>query len=158
MKIATLLLALPLGLTGGAAVRAEPPPKDPKLVVMIAVDQYAWSLFQRYRPTYAGGMRRLADGRVFLGYQSHASTETCPGHSTLLTGDHPLPARGSWPTTAYDRDSGSNVYCVSVDGVADPLAKGPANLKTDTLGGWLRARHPEARVTTISRARTGRRS
>ena len=23
------------------------------------------------------------------GYQSHAATETCPGHSTILTGDHP---------------------------------------------------------------------
>src|SRR5689334_21340821 len=139
MKIATLLLALALGFSGGAAVQAAPPPKDPKLVVAIAVDQYAWSLFQRYRPTYTGGLRRLADGRVYLGYQSHASTETCPGHSTLLTGDHPS-RTGIVANTWYDRDSGSSVYCVSVDGVADPLAKGAGNLKVDTLGDWLRAR------------------
>src|SRR5262245_12111165 len=67
MKTATLLVALVLGLAGGgAAAQASPPPKDPKLVVAIAVDQYAWSLFQRYRPTYTGGLKRLADGQVFL--------------------------------------------------------------------------------------------
>jgi predicted AlkP superfamily pyrophosphatase or phosphodiesterase len=149
MKIATLLLALAVSLSGAAAAQAAPPPKDPKLIVAIAVDQYAWSLFQHYRPTYTGGLRRLGDGRVFLGYQSHASTETCPGHSTLLTGDHPS-RTGIVANTWYDRDSGSAVYCVSVDGVADPLAKGASNLKVDTLGDWLRAKHPDARVTSIS--------
>lgn len=148
MKIATLLSALVLGLAGGAA-QAAPPPKAPKLVVAISVDQYAWSLFQRYRPTYTGGLKRLAEGRVYLGYQSHASTETCPGHSTLLTGDHPS-RTGIVANSWYDRDSGSSVYCVSVDGVADPLAKGPGNLKVDTLGDWLRAKRPDARVTAVS--------
>jgi predicted AlkP superfamily pyrophosphatase or phosphodiesterase len=149
MKFATLLLALVFGLAGGVGAHASPPPKDPRLVVAISVDQYAWSLFQRYRPTYTGGFRRLADGRVFLGYQSHASTETCPGHSTLLTGDHPS-RTGIVANTWYDRQTGSSVYCVSVAGVADPRAKSAANLKVDTLGDWLRARHPEARVISIS--------
>jgi len=149
MKIASLLAALVVGVGASAAAQPAPPPKDPKLVVAIAVDQYAWSLFQRYRPTYTGGLKRLAGGRVFLGYQSHASTETCPGHSTLLTGDHPS-RTGIVANNWYDRDNGSNVYCVSVSGVADPLAKGPENLKVDTLGDWLRAKHPDARVTSIS--------
>lgn len=149
MKIAALLSALAFTVTGGASAQASPPPKEPKLVVAIAVDQYAWSLFQRYRPTYVGGLKRLGEGRVFLGYQSHASTETCPGHSTLLTGDHPS-RTGIVANNWYDRDSGSSVYCVSVSGVADPLAKGASNLKVDTLGDWLRAKHPDARVTSIS--------
>ena len=36
------------------------------------------------------GWRGSRRGTVFRnGYQSHAATETCPGHSTILTGDHP---------------------------------------------------------------------
>ena len=37
-----------------------------------------------------GWLARLGQGMAFHnGYQSHAATETCPGHSTILTGDHP---------------------------------------------------------------------
>src|SRR5690606_39584258 len=33
---------------------------------------------------------RSASGVVFpAGYQAHGATETCPGHSTILTGNHP---------------------------------------------------------------------
>ena len=47
-------------------------------------------LFDEYRPQFTGGLARLARGTVFHnGYQSHAATETCPGHSTILTGDRP---------------------------------------------------------------------
>ena len=148
MKIARWLTALMLSLAGAAA-QASPPPKAPRLVVAISVDQYAWSLFEHYRPTYEGGLMRLSRGRVFLGYQSHAATETCPGHSTLLTGDHPS-RTGIVSNNWYDRETGARVYCVSVPGVSDPLAKGASHLKVDTLGDWLRARRPEARVTSVS--------
>ncbi len=149
MKITTLLAALVLGLTAGAPALAAPPPRAPRLVVAISVDQYAWSLFQRYRPTYAGGLKRLSEGRVFLGYQSHAMTETCPGHSTLLTGDHPN-RTGIVANNWIDRATGARVYCAAVPGVADPRARGAANLKVDTLGDWLRARRPAARVASVS--------
>ncbi len=37
-----------------------------------------------------GGFKRLLDGVVFpSAYQGHADTETCPGHSTILTGFRP---------------------------------------------------------------------
>src|SRR5437764_10690395 len=65
-------------------------PAAPKLLVVISVDQFSANLFDEYRPQFTGGLARLATGTVFRnGYQSHAATETCPGHSTLLTGDHP---------------------------------------------------------------------
>ncbi len=76
-----------------AATSATAAPPRPKLVVAISVDQFALNLFQRYRPTFTGGLKRLGDGLAFTGYQSHAATETCPGHSTILTGDHPAPHR-----------------------------------------------------------------
>src|SRR5258706_11536623 len=69
---------------------AQAPAAPPKLLVVISVDQFSADLFDEYRPQWTLGLARLAGGTVFRnGYQSHAATETCPGHSTLLTGDHP---------------------------------------------------------------------
>src|SRR3954465_5966565 len=65
-------------------------PAPPKLLVVISVDQFSANLFDEYRPQFTAGLARLASGPDFKnGYQSHAMTETCPGHSTILTGDHP---------------------------------------------------------------------
>src|SRR5688500_17430851 len=79
------LLALPLA---GAAAAA--PSDPPKLIVAISVDQFSTDLFLQYRPHFDGGLQRLSGGVVFpMGYQSHNATETCPGHSTILTGSRP---------------------------------------------------------------------
>src|SRR2546426_12502198 len=73
-----------------ASQSAAQAPAPPKLLVVISVDQFSANLFDEYRPQFTGGFARLATGTVFRnGYQSHAATETCPGHSTILTGDHP---------------------------------------------------------------------
>ena len=128
---------------------APAPPLAPKLVVAISVDQFSLDLFQKYRPTFTGGLKRIGAGRAYVGYQSHAATETCPGHSTLLTGMHPSHT-GIVANSWYDRASASTVYCVSVDGVADPEARGSAKLKVDTLGDWLKAARPAARSIAVS--------
>ena len=58
----------------------------PKLIVAISVDQFSADLFSEYRPYFTGGLKRLSSGAVFpSAYQSHAATETCPGHSVLMT-------------------------------------------------------------------------
>src|SRR4051794_17380914 len=73
-----------------AQVSAQLPPGAPKLLVVISVDQFSADLFDEYRPQFRGGLARIASGAAFRnGYQSHAATETCPGHSTILTGAHP---------------------------------------------------------------------
>ena len=128
---------------------AAPPPPQPKLVVAIAIDQFSAELFQRYRASFTGGLRRLSDGIAFTGYQSHAATETCPGHSTILTGRHPA-ATGIVANTWFDTKTGSSVYCVAVRGTADPDARGPQNLRVPTLGEWLKQAEPQARVVAIS--------
>ncbi|HET9510729.1 MAG TPA: alkaline phosphatase family protein, partial [Sphingomonas sp.] len=66
------------------------PKTAPKLVVVISVDQFSGDVFNEYRRYFTGGFARLQDGVVFpAGYQSHAATETCPGHSTITTGVRP---------------------------------------------------------------------
>ena len=126
---------------------AAPPPS--KLVVAISVDQFGLELFERYRPTYTGGLKRLGDGLAYTGYQSHAATETCPGHSTILTGEHPSHT-GIVANSWYERATGSTVYCVSVDGDADPNARGPGKLRVSTLGDWLKRTRPGARSIAVS--------
>jgi predicted AlkP superfamily pyrophosphatase or phosphodiesterase len=147
--IRSCLAGLVAALVAATPLWAKPRPAAPpaKLVVAISVDQFALDLYRRYRPTYVGGLKRLSEGLVFTGYQSHAATETCPGHSTILTGDHPA-RTGIVANTWYDRATGSRVYCVSVPG--DPEARGPGRLKVDTLGDWLKRAHPGARSVAVS--------
>ena len=89
-----LILAGILGLLATASPAIQPRPRaaqaPPRLVIAISVDQLSADLFDQYRPHFTGGLARLARGTAFRnGYQAHAMTETCPGHSTILTGSHP---------------------------------------------------------------------
>jgi len=135
-------------LTAAPAPAAAAP--RPRLIVAISVDQFAASVYARYRNGYDAGLRRISSGIAFpAGYQSHASTETCPGHSTLLTGDHPSHT-GIIGNTWFDRSAGTSVYCVAVAGTGDPFARGPQRLKATTLGDWLKRKYRGSRVISIS--------
>jgi len=137
------------------AIAQAPPP--PKLLVVISVDQFSANLFDEYRPQFTGGLARLASGTVFdRAYQSHANTETCPGHSTILTGDHPartgiigntwfdqsVPREDKWVYCAEDErtpGSSSTHYKVS-----------PLHLMVPTLGDLMKARWPGSRNVAVS--------
>lgn len=135
---------------------AATPPKKPDLVVMVAVDQFGSALFNRWRSRLSGGLARLErEGIVYdHGYQSHGITETCPGHSTLLTGK--TPARtGIVGNSWFDASTGKNVYCLYApenNDALDPKAVkvGPGNITTSTLGDWLKEKSPQSRVVAVS--------
>lgn len=142
-------------LAAGAAHAAEPKPA-PKLVMVISVDQFSANLFNQYRSRYTAGLRTLTnEGLVYAnGWQSHAASETCPGHSTILTGKHPnktgIPAN-DW----LDPTTGQNVYCLSapantIAGGAGGLPVGPNNLRATTLGDWLKDSPNPGKVFAIS--------
>src|SRR5262245_57012949 len=109
-------LLLLLSTVASAALAAGT--TKPTLAVMIVVDQYSADLFSEYRPLYTKGMATLARGAVFPhGYQSHAATETCPGHSTILTGARPGRTgiiANEWqdPARPHKDGSGYSWYCV----------------------------------------------
>ncbi|MEC8457521.1 MAG: alkaline phosphatase family protein, partial [Pseudomonadota bacterium] len=131
----------------------------PKLIVTIVVDQFSANLFDQYRSRYTGGLRRMADqGLVSInGYQTHGLTETCPGHSTILTGLHPsetgIPAN-DW----IDAKTGKEVYCLAAPqnhlahgrDDTDNGPVGPEQLRATTLGDWLKAVSPESKVVAVS--------
>jgi predicted AlkP superfamily pyrophosphatase or phosphodiesterase len=131
-----------------------PASRKPSLVVAIAVDQFSAGIFDQYRGHFTSGLRRIIDeGVVFPnGYQSHAATETCPGHSTLLTGQHPSKTgiiANEWPGP-----DGKTTYCLADAGMTVPGRptdpRGPANLRASTLGEWLKAKNPESKVVAVS--------
>ena len=131
----------------------------PKLIVAISIDQFSSNLFGGWRGRYTGGLRKLGNEGIAYpnGYQSHAATETCPGHSTLLTGRHPR-GTGIIGNDYYDPALGREVYCLedtdmrpAHDPKADPTdRRSPKKLRVSTLGDWLKAQSPESRVFAIS--------
>src|SRR3954463_16600595 len=142
-------------LTATVSTAQTPPP--PKLLVVIAVDQFSANLFDEYRPQWALGLARLAGGTVFRnGYQSHAATETCPGHSTLLTGDHPSRTgiiSNAWVDQKVGR-SDITVYCAedeTVPGTSSIAYRvSPKHLLVPTLGELMKARWPATRSVAVA--------
>lgn len=142
-------------------VHAAEPPR-PKLVVTLVVDQYSTDMFNEYRPLYSAGLAQLSEGVVFpRGHQGHASTETCPGHATILTGARPARTgiiANEWENPSLprkDQDSATfTVYCVEKAGEPGSDARkkvmSPDTLLVPTLGDRMKAKDANTRVVSVS--------
>ena len=165
MRVRTFLAvtATLFSATASLAQPAEPAAPQPKLIVAISVDQLSSDIFNEYRRRYTGGLKRLSDGVVFpSGYQSHAATETCPGHSTILTGSRPSRTgviANNWfdpksGRTGKDGKTDYGVYCsedVAVEGSNSASYTVSAKLlKVPTLGDRLRAVNPASQIVAVS--------
>ncbi len=141
------------------AAAAAVPQTPPKLVVAISVDQLSADLFAQYRQYFTGGLARLARGVVFSsGYQAHAATETCPGHSTILTGSHPARSgiiANNWFDLNLPRED-KRVYCSEDPSVAGTSSAGgryapsAQYLRVPTLGDRMQALDPRTQVIAIA--------
>ena len=155
--LAALLLAAPLPICAQAPAPAAPAAASPRLIVAISVDQFSADLFSEYRPYYSGGLKRLSEGAVFpRGYQSHAATETCPGHSTILTGSRPSRTgiiANSWIDLNAAR-ADKTIYCAEDESQpgssSSNYVASPVHLRVPTLGGRMKAANPAARVVSIA--------
>jgi predicted AlkP superfamily pyrophosphatase or phosphodiesterase len=139
------------------APAAAQQPSPPKLIIAISVDQFSADVFAEYRQHYTGGLRRLSQGVVFpSGYQGHAATETCPGHSTILTGSRPARTgiiANNWFNLGVARDD-KNVYCSE-----DPRVPGSSSekytvstyfLRVPALGDHMKRANPQSRVAVAA--------
>ena len=151
LKLLSLLFAL------GACAASAQPPTRPRLIVAISVDQFSADLFAQYRQYYTGGLRRLEQGVVFpSGYQSHAATETCPGHSTILTGDRPA-RTGIIANNWFDQGAAREdkyVYCAEDERVpgstSDHYTVSDLHLRVPTLGDLMHRADPHSRIVAIA--------
>ena len=170
--VAPLAVSLALALAAGTPAAAEPaqkpaqpaaeapagaPATPPRLIVAVSIDQFSADTFAKFRQHYSGGFLRLINGVVFpSGFQSHAATETCPGHSTLLTGVHPSRSgiiANSWFEPDGPRGT-TSIYCA--EDATDPAssARNPVvsarNLKVPTLGEMMKAVNAATRNVAVS--------
>lgn len=143
--------------TSQAKITAQTPP--PKLIVMIAVDQFSADIFAEYRGSYTDGMARMASGVVFpSGYQAHGATETCPGHSTILSGSHPARTgiiANNYFDLSVNRDD-KRIYCAEDETVAGSSSRSgqysPSvnHLLVPTLGEYMKTANPKSQVVAVS--------
>ena len=142
-----LVLAAALSVSSGAMAQtgpvAAPAQATPRLIVTIVVDQFSANLFNQYRSRFTGGLKTLADqGLVSInGYQTHGLTETCPGHSTVLTGMHPVET-GIPANDWIDPKTGKEVYCLAA--LQNHLAHGDDTTDNGPVG-------PDQLMVTTSR-------
>lgn len=152
---AILLLAAPAAAQEASTAPASATP--PKLIVAIAVDQLSADVFAEYRQHFTGGLARLANGVVFpSGYQSHAATETCPGHSTILTGSRPSRTgiiANDWIDLRTPRKD-KTIYCAEDERVPNSNSSNytvsPLHLEVPTLGERMKAANPATRVAAVA--------
>jgi arylsulfatase A-like enzyme len=159
MRLARLLPAALLLLASPGTARYTPAPiaaakAPPKLIVVISVDQLSADLFAQYRNRFTGGFARLLNGAVFpSGYQGHAATETCPGHSTIMTGDRPARTgiiANDW--FAADGPRPGNIYCMEDEtkGTYDDYVASDVHLRVPTLGERMKAADPRVRTVSLA--------
>ncbi|HEX8640469.1 MAG TPA: alkaline phosphatase family protein [Allosphingosinicella sp.] len=150
------LLAALVALSSAAAVAALP--RDPpELIVAVSVDQLSADLFSQYRQHFTGGLRRLSQGVVFpSGYQAHAATETCPGHSTILTGSRPARTgivANNWYDLAAVRED-KYIYCAEDERVpgstSEDYTVSPLHLRVPALGDHMRRARPASRTVAVA--------
>jgi predicted AlkP superfamily pyrophosphatase or phosphodiesterase len=152
---ALIISTAAVGLFGSGNASPASTAATPQLIVVISVDQFSAALFNQHRSRYTHGLQQLLDqGVVFPeAYQSHAATETCPGHSTMLSGRHPS-ATGIVANNWVDRATESVMYCVTDPSHPVPGRpngpRGPSNLRVSTLGEWLKQANPQSRVFGVS--------
>ncbi len=154
MKIRNLALAAAVLATPTLAQQPSPPPK---LIVALSIDQLSADLYDEYRPVLLGGIGRLGQGTVFRnGYQSHNATETCPGHSTIMTGSRPSRTgiiANNWYDLSLTR-SDKSVYCAEDERVPGTSSLNytvsPLHLKVPTLGDLMKRRTPASRNVAVA--------
>ena len=146
--VAVLAGALP-GQAAPPGSAASRPPIS--LVVLVAVDQMRADYLPRFAAQWTGGFARLySRGTVFTAArQDHASTETAPGHSTMLSGREPA------HTGIVLNSRGVQDPEAPLVGRTDSVGASPRRFRGTTLFDWMRARDPDARVLSVSRKDRG---
>lgn len=142
-----MLLSLCLIAAASAPTGRPAPGPRPRLIVLIAVDQFRPDYLTRFDRQFTGGFRRILDqGTVFLrGEQDHAITETAPGHSTLLSGRSPA------STGIVTNDLGVSDPEARILGMPDAAGASPARFQGSALFDWLRAADSGSRALSVSR-------
>jgi predicted AlkP superfamily pyrophosphatase or phosphodiesterase len=142
----SLVLATIAASLGQGTPQTSAPQKRPRLVLLIAVDQFRYDYLERFGELFAAnGLRRLLrDGASWTQcHYDHMPTYTAPGHATMMTGAFPA-ATGIIGNEWLDRPSGKKVTSVSdesvkaLGGSPSDTGSSPRRLIGSTVGDELR--------------------
>ncbi|HTL42792.1 MAG TPA: alkaline phosphatase family protein [Vicinamibacterales bacterium] len=131
VSIAAAITAVTLGASPHPAAQAARGPRaqeaNPKLVVLIAVDQMRGDYPVRYASLMSKGIKRLTtEGAWFKeAAYPYLNTYTCVGHNTIGTGTLPY-QHGMMQNVWFDRQTQKTVTCTSDATVTDITTTGPA--------------------------------
>lgn len=148
---AAVLLLLPVWTASAPAQQIS----RPRLILVLSIDQMRADYLTRFDDLFTGGFRTLLDrGAVFTNAMyRHASTETGPGHSVILSGRHPS-SSGIVGNDWFDPLLGRAVNVVEDPfvGLLGSVGRGasPANFTGFTLGDALKQSSPDSRVVGVS--------
>lgn len=146
-------------LAAGLLAACASGPPQPKLLVVIVVDQFRADYLTRFDTLFTGGFRTLLDeGAVFENAAwRHALTLTAAGHASIMTGVHPAQSgmiANNWYDPAANDGAGGMVNCVDD---ADYLPVGgpgrsasTRGLLAETLGDRLKQQYAGAKVVSLS--------
>lgn len=133
--------------------------RQPRLVVLLVVDQFRADYIDKFAQQWRGGFKRLIEQGAWFrdAAYPYANTFTCVGHATISTGSFPS-THGIMGNEWYDRATGKKVRCTtdpSAQGVsygaAPPAGESAFRLDVPTLADELRfQRDPGSRVVTFS--------
>ncbi len=128
---------------------------QPRLILVLSIDQMRYDYLTRFAPLYQGGFKTLLDrGAIFTNaYYRHANSETGPGHSVILSGRH-ASSTGVVANTWYDPYLKKQINVVD-DPVHQPVGgrgrgASPANLIGFTVGDKIKQKWPDSRVVGVS--------
>ncbi len=120
---------------------------EPRLILVISVDQLGSDMFDRMRPVFRHGFRRLLDEGVDFSNAEHrhAITETAVGHASIATGVYPRRHGiiGNWWLEAGEPEK---VWSIDDDEDDDS----PRKLLASTLGDWLKDHDRAGKVIAAS--------
>ncbi len=141
-----------------APVQSDP---QPRLVVVLVVDQMRADYLTRFGHLFEHGLARLQrEGAWFQAAEiAHAVTMTSPGHATIATGTDPR-RHGIIQNNWIDRPSGEPAYAVddSETTIVGPPGSDTSSLagrssmtmRRSTVGSWLKAASPASKVLSIA--------
>src|SRR5215213_8592469 len=138
----SLVLVLSLVCFGQRRPQTPKPNTRPRLVLLIAVDQFRYDYLERFGDLFGpNGLRRLLrDGASWTqANYDHMPTYTAPGHGTMMTGAYPAES-GIIANEWLDRLTGKRISSVADESVkglgGDPIETGasPRRLLSSTVG------------------------
>ena len=152
-----LQIILSFLITSALWAASPEPPRKPRLVLAIVVDQFRYDYLLRFRGEYHSGLVRLLEkGAVFSdAHYLHAATVTAVGHSTFLSGAPPS-VSGIIANEWYDRETGATVTSVSdpttkvVGGIPNARGSSPRRLLVSTVPDEVKMQGAESKTIGVS--------